>query len=359
MTTTAEAPTNIAVLKYWGKNPAWEEYHIPSKSSLSFTVDKLKTKTTVEAKPGGSGRADFTLNGKKIAPAMKEYEYIGDFFAKVGAFHPFVKKYDYRIASENNFPTSAGFASSASGFAALITAMAGELEEFAPLRGDDRRLSALARLGSGSAARSIPAKGGFVVWHRGLEFTDRREPSSLSKAEVAMASESSYAETLFAPAHWPELRLLYAKVEAGEKKVKSRAGMRASIETNPLYGAWVEYEEGSMKGAMAGAMKRRDFPALAALVMKASNNLHQICLGTYPPIVYLNETSLRIIGAVHEMNGDAPKAAYTYDAGPNAVVLTLEKHEREVRSLLEGIVGDNITTARMGEGARAVKGHLF
>ncbi|MEW6035839.1 MAG: diphosphomevalonate decarboxylase, partial [Candidatus Micrarchaeota archaeon] len=303
MTTTADAPTNIAVLKYWGKNPAWEEYHIPSKSSLSFTVDRLRTKTTVEARPG-KGRADFTLNGKRITHAMTEYEYIGDFLGRVGAFHPFVKEYDYRIASENNFPTSAGFASSASGFAALITAMAGELEEFAPLRGDDKRLSALARLGSGSAARSIPAKGGFVVWHRGLDFGDGRKPAGLTKAELGKASDSSFAETLFAPAHWPELRILYAKVEAGEKKVKSRAGMRASIETNPLYAAWVEYEEKSMKAVMIEAMRRRDFPVLAGLIMKASNNLHQICLGTYPPIVYLNETSLRIMEAVHEMNGD-------------------------------------------------------
>ena len=368
---TAIAPTNIAILKYWGKNPAWEEYLIPTKSSLSFTVDKLYTTTTVSAKKstgnGSRGKIDFSLNGKKITTTMKEYEYVDDFIIKVGRIFPFVREYDYKIVSENNFPTSAGFASSASGFAALIKAIAGELPEFAAMKNDDAKLSALSRLGSGSATRSIPTKGGVVLWNRGLEFTDRRDPTKLPKTELDQVMFSSFAQTLFTPEHWDDFVIVYTKVKAEEKKIKSRAGMKSSIDTNPLYPAWIDYEEGTLKDQMIEAVKIKDFDKLGRQIMLASNNLHQICFGTYPPIVYLNQTSLEIIDSIHELNGgveeqmNAPiKAAYTFDAGPNAVVFTLKKNENSVASMLSEIVGEeNVTISKMGPGAHYSSKHLI
>ncbi|MFN7990664.1 MAG: diphosphomevalonate decarboxylase [Candidatus Micrarchaeia archaeon] len=362
MTTTAIAPTNIAILKYWGKNPAWEEYLIPTKSSLSFTVDGLETRTSVKAvkSAGTAPGISFSLNGREIHPEMKEYEYVAGFLEKVGRFFPFVRAYDYRIVSENNFPTSAGFASSASGFAALIKAMAGEISEFGRLSEDEAKLSALARLGSGSATRSIPSKGGIVLWERGMDFRPHRKARG-GKDEIEKAMYSSIARTVYPPEHWPELSIIYAKVEAEEKKVKSRAGMKASIETNPLYDEWVGYEEGRMKREMIEAAGKKDFPALAGLIMRASNNLHQICLGTYPPIIYLNSTSIDIIDSIHQLNsGGTVKAAYTFDAGPNAVVFCLRKDEDSVAGMLEGIVGKAaVTRSRMGPGARYSKDHLF
>ena len=115
-----------------------------------------------------------------------------------------------------------------------------------------------------------------------------------------------------------------ADLDEMEKKIKSRAGMKASIETNPLYQAWVDYEEEVVKDDMISWIRRKEFAPLAELIMRASNNLHQICLGTYPPIMYLNSASLEIIRAVHEMNSSSVKAAYTFDAGPNAVVFALK-----------------------------------
>ncbi len=346
MTTTAIAPTNIAIVKYWGKNPAFENLLLPTKSSLSFTVKDLYTKTTVTAKKG-SGQIDFTLNKKKILQSMKEYEYVEEFLRKVSQFFPFILKYDYKIISENNFPTAAGFASSASGFAALIKALAGELKEFENLRSDDRQLSALARLGSGSATRSIPSKGGFVIWHRGLDYTEKVKISQID------AHNCSYAETLFEPSHWPELVIIYAKVGKEEKKIKSRAGMRTSIDTNPLYGGWVKYEEEEMNNQVIEAMKAKNFPKLAELIMKASNNLHQICLGTYPPIIYLTQKSMEIIDAISELNKNGIKAAYTFDAGPNPVIFCIAKNKDEVMSSLTKIMGsENLVVTSMGPGAR-------
>ncbi len=365
MTTTAIAPTNIAILKYWGKNPEWEQLLIPTKSSISFTADGLFTKTTVESSPASGPRTiDFTLNGRAMDPSTKEHQYVEEFLGKVGSFFPFVEGRSFRIVSENNFPTSAGFASSASGFAALVKALSGELDGFSAIRDDDAKLSAIARLGSGSAARSMPSAGGVVLWKRGLPFrktaVDRtkavRAPGNAAKKKAMF---SSCAESLFGPGHWPGLSIMYVKVEAGEKKVKSRAGMKASIDTNPLYRPWVDYEEDVLLGRMVAAIGKRDFPALGEMIMKASNNLHQICLGTYPPIVYLNQTSLAIIDAVHDMNRGRVKAAYTFDAGPNAVVFAEEGDREEVADVMRKACGpQSLIMSRPGPGARFSTEHL-
>lgn len=335
--TTVIAPTNIAILKYWGK--AREGYHIPTKSSLSFTVKDLFTKTSVDASKG-SGKLDFKLNRKKAT--AKEHSYVASYLKTIASTFPFVNNYDYKITSENNFPTAAGFASSASGFAALLKALVKEVREFGDI--DDKKLSALARLGSGSAARSIPSQGGFVKWDRGSGEDWEKDPVY-----------SSYALTLFGPEHWPELRIIYAIVESKEKKVKSRAGMDASVSTNPLYQAWVNYEEGLLKNDMIGAVGEKDFGKLAPMIMQASNNFHSICLGTYPPIHYLKKKSLSIMDSIHEINDDGIKAAYTFDAGPNPVVFTLKKDEHEITKLLEEQIGkENLFRTRPGPGPRYV-----
>ncbi len=361
MKVTAVAPTNIAILKYWGKNPDWEKYHIPMKSSLSFTVDGLYTTTTVEAEKG-SGKVSFELNGRQITPEMKEWEYIDDFFGKIGRLFPFVKNYDYRIVSKNNFPTAAGYASSASGFAALVKAIVGAVEEFEEFREDDKKLSALARLGSGSASRSIPREGGFVAWWRGYSPYHLRPPEAYSEEERMHIIFSSYAESLYPPEHWEELRIIYAKVAKKEKKVKSRAGMKQTVKENPLYRAWIDYEEGNLKDTMIRYVKEKNFEQLAELIMRASNNLHAMALSTYRPIIYLNEISHSIIDAIHDLNLEKGMnvAAYTFDAGPNAVVFTLAKDEAEVAGLLKDIVGEeNVFATKPGRGPYYTEEHLF
>jgi diphosphomevalonate decarboxylase len=344
MTFTAIAPTNIAILKYWGKIN--ESYHIPTKSSLSFTVEKLCSTTSLEASKG-SMKIGFRLNGRKARE--KELNYVKAYLEALSGALPFIKKYDYRIESENNFPTAAGFASSASGFAALLKALAGELEEFSDLREDDKKLSALARLGSGSAARSIPSEGGFVKWDRGSGEDWEKDPVY-----------SSYAYSLFGPDYWPELRIIYVTVESGEKKIRSVDGMALSMRTNPLYQAWVSYEEGLLKNDMIEALGKKDFDSLAKMIMQASDSFHSICLGTYPPIHYLKAKSLQVIDSVHELNLGKMKAAYTFDAGPNPVIITRKKDEMEVLKILDELVGEvNLFRTRPGTGPRESKEHLF
>ncbi len=350
-----KAPTNIALVKYWGKNPLWEKFHIPMKSSLSFTVGDLYTETTLEVEDG-SGELSFYLNGEEITPERKEFEYVDKYIKKLFELFPETKKYNYHVESKNNFPTAAGFASSASGFAAMAKALQGAMKELEPQLyekyfADDAKLSVFARLGSGSATRSIPSEGGVVIWHRGIDPNYPFGPEEVSPSTKEHVIFSSYAESLFPAEHWPELRIIYTKVRKGEKAVKSRAGMKMTVKTNPLHRQWVEYEESVMLPRVVNAIREKDFEALAKDTMKLSNGLHAMMLYTEPRIRYLNDTSEQIIDAVLDLNESEVKAAYTFDAGPNAVVFTLAKYENEVSSRLAEIVGEeNVFVTKMGKG---------
>ena len=354
------APTNIAVVKYWGKNPEWERYHIPTKSSVSFTVDGLYTETELIME-SGSGNVQFNLNDKEISPEMKEFEYVGDLLKKMFELVPETKKYNYIVKSKNNFPTAAGYASSASGFAAFAKALQGAMKKLEPkvyedYMSSDKKLSVFARLGSGSATRSIPAKGGFVVWKRGINPKNCPKQSETDDETKKKIIFSSYSKTLFKPEYWPEFRIVYAKVQEKEKKIKSRAGMKTSVENCPVYWDWVKYEEKVSMPGIIESVKNKDFPAFAKLAMECSNGLHAVMLYTYPKIAYLNDTSQEIMDRIIAMNEKEAKAAYTYDAGPNAIVFTTAQHESETVSLLKEIVGnDNVTVTKMGKGPRLVR----
>jgi diphosphomevalonate decarboxylase len=334
------SPTNIALLKYWGKHPRYPGLFIPTKSSISFTISSFftRTKLTVEK---GNGRIDLQLNGRRIMQGAPEFEYVEEFFSRIRSRYPFAKRYSYLLESENNFPTAAGFASSASGFSALALSFAIAMKKSHELRSlPEKQISILARLGSGSAARSIPASGGMVIWHRGYD----------SAKDPLRVSESSFAESLYPPSHFEDLALIC--VNAGSrKKVKSRIGMEESVRSVYDYWQWVDYEEKEVLPALLRAADRRNWEALFMLTKQASNNFHSVCLRTSPPLMYLNDVSRRIIEAIHPLS----YAAYTFDAGPNGVVIVLKEEARKVNRILGDIVGKNNTVvSSIGRGARAI-----
>ncbi|MFA4946119.1 MAG: diphosphomevalonate decarboxylase [Candidatus Micrarchaeia archaeon] len=333
---TFEATANIAVVKYWGKRD--EKLILPKEGSLSFTMDdSLKTRTTV-AFDASFKEDEFWLNGVKMdlkdkdtAERLQQLDLIR---AKAGI------REKAKIVSLNCFPTAAGFASSAAGLAALACAAS----KAAGLNLSTRELSILARLGSGSACRSVT--GGFVEWKRGT-----KEDGSDSVAEqVAPAN------------HWPELRNVIAVTDQGKKKVSSRAGMKQTVATSALYPARLAYLP-KLIADMKAAVLARDFPKFGELTMRESSNMHAVMLDTWPPIMYLNDVSKAIVYAVHDYNTAAGGivAAYTFDAGPNAHVYTTAKHEAAVRKMLSEIEGVQKTiTCSMGEGPKQLKeGHLI
>jgi diphosphomevalonate decarboxylase len=338
-----KSPTNIALIKYWGKHPKYEHLLVPTKSSISFTIAGLFAKTILKV-DSGNLEIEFYLNGNKISEARSEFDYVREFFDKISHTYQFAKDYRYEIKSQNDFPTASGFASSAAGFSALALAFASamtQLGRFPPL--NEKQLSVLARLGSGSAARSVPSRGGLVIWHRGFD-------NASSEAE---ASELSYAETLYDPSHFNELAVIYAKVEPErEKETKSRAGMKESVRSVFDYWQWVDYEEKLLLPSMLKAIKERHWSEMFKLIKQASNNFHAVCLRTVPPIIYLNDKSAEIIRAIEPLS----YAAYTFDAGPNAVVFSLKSNAEEIEGLLQDIVGKtNTFRTAVGDGPKEAR----
>ncbi|MGC8687765.1 MAG: diphosphomevalonate decarboxylase [Candidatus Micrarchaeia archaeon] len=325
---TAIATPNIALIKYWGK--ADEKLIIPQNSSISITLgEKLNTKTSIVF----SSKLDedvFYINGERQDLSendIKErFNVINMLRAAAGV------KYKVAVVSENSFPTAAGLASSASGISAMVFAANNALE----LGMSTFELGRIARQGSGSSCRSLA--GGFVKWEKGIQ----NDGSDSSIRQIAPSS------------HWPEIIDIIAIVSKSRKKVSSRAGMKQTVETSILYKSRPKHAENACK-ALEQAILSRDFDTLATITMRDSNNMHALMLDTWPPITYLNDVSFEIINSIHELNSANGNiiAAYTFDAGPNAHIITLRKNAEKVKSVLGQISGiTELIEAGVGDGPR-------
>ncbi|KAJ2550528.1 diphosphomevalonate decarboxylase [Coemansia sp. RSA 1933] len=323
--TTVTAPVNIAVIKYWGKRDS--ALILPTNSSLSVTLsqDHLSTRTTIRAS------ADFSedrlwLNGveediaaskrllNSISTARKlrkavEQKQRADGVKDVAP----LSEWAIHVCSENNFPTAAGLASSASGYSALVSAL-GVLFELPQTASE---LSRVARVGSGSACRSM--FGGFVAWRAG----------------VADDGSDSFADQVADHTHWPGLQALILVVSDKKKTVSSTAGMQTTVETSELFAERVRSVVPQRMQAMEKAIASRDFGTFAEITMRDSNQFHAVCLDTYPPISYMNDVSRSIASIVHAFNAVCGRlaAAYTYDAGPNAVIYAMRDDMRDLVEL--------------------------
>ncbi len=284
---TAIACSNIAFLKYWGKRD--ESLNLPMNPSISMTLDEqVSTKTTVEFSDEYS-EDEFYLNGKKET---------GEKLERVKKFLDIVRE-KAKVISENSFPTGSGIASSASGFAALTAASTRALNLNLSLK----ELSALARLGSGSACRSI--YNGFVEW------------------------QDEYAIQIKDKNHWPEIRDLIVLVADNEKKISSREAMQLTVKTSKKYKERLN-SINMMYFKIKRAIINKDFVNLCEAIMKESDNLHECMLDTEPKLDYLNEISYEVKNMIKEINKKIVKAAYTFDAGPNAHIITLDKYVDEI-----------------------------
>lgn len=227
-----------------------------------------------------------------------------------------------KLVSENNFPTAAGLASSAAGFAALVRAIANLYQ----LPASPTDLSRIARQGSGSACRSV--LGGYVAWRKG----EKADGSDSVAYEVAPAS------------HWPDMRAIILVASAEKKDVSSSAGMQQTVASSALFKHRAEEVVPKRMIAMEKAIHTRNFESFALLSMKDSNNFHACCLDTQPPIFYMNDTSraaVRMVELINSMQPDeTPICAYTFDAGPNAVIYYLAEHEDIVAGTFKTFLGD-------------------
>jgi diphosphomevalonate decarboxylase len=288
---TAVAGTNIALVKYWGKRD--EVLNLPATGSLSLTLDRLGTRTRVAFDGGDGARDRVTLDG---APASEKVAArVTTFLDRVRARAGIAAR--ATVVTDNSVPTAAGLASSASGFAALALAATAA----AGLDLAATELSVLARLGSGSAARSI--FGGFVEMVRG------------ARADGSDAA----AHPLDAGAGW-DVRLIVAITAAGEKALGSTAAMRRTAETSPYYEAWVRGVDGDLAAARA-AITARDLPALGAVAERSAMRMHASAMAADPPILYWNPATVAAMARVRALRADGTSAFFTIDAGPHVKVL--------------------------------------
>lgn len=292
MKATAAAHANIALVKYWGKRD--DALLLPEAGSLSVALDKLLTTTTVEL--GDFSGDAFTLDGRTAdpGPARKLLDAAG------------IRR-RARIASRNDFPTAAGLASSASGFAALAVAACAA----AGLRKSAEELSALARLGSGSAARSVP--GGWAVW------------------------EGESARQVFPPSHW-DLRFCIAICSAGPKLVGSRDGMRSSRETSPYHAAFIEQCRRDLPEALR-LLAARDLRGLGALGERNALRMHADALAADPPLVYWQPATIACLQALRELRDSGVDAWPTIDAGPHVVAICAAERAAAVEARLRAVQG--------------------
>lgn len=304
---TARAGANIALVKYWGKRDA--RLNLPAAGSISVTLNALYTDTTVTV--------DASLSGDRFVLDGVEHD-----SGRVGTVLELVRSLageqaPCRIESANSFPTAAGLASSASGFAALVVAAA----EAYGLDLTGRRLSELARRGSGSAARSI--FGGFVEMAAGC-----RDDGADAVAHPLLAADD-----------WP-LEVVVAITDSAGKAVGSREGMNHTMLSSPYYPAWLESVPDDLERARS-AIGQRDFEALCEVAEHSALKMHASMLAARPGLIYFNAATVACLHRVRELRRSGTATFFTVDAGPQVKAVCLPGEGERVAASLESVPGVN------------------
>ena len=289
------ASPSLALVKYWGK--ADGGINLPATTSIAVTVSHLETVSQVSL--GGDRANEAAADEVFIEGEPQPESRFAPFFAAIR--EALGEDRHFRVESVNTFPTGAGLASSSSGFAALATgctAVAGK-------RFSGAELSALARVGSGSAARAV--FGGFTRFTAGASFAEQ------------IADEN----------HWPELRIVIAVVQRGSKPISSRDAMIRSRDTSPYYADWVSGAE-ALAGQAETAVHNRDLETLGRTMRQSYLRMFSTMFTAEPPVIFWLPESVAIIRACEQLRADGIPAWETMDAGPQVKVLTTADHTAQI-----------------------------
>ena len=316
------AHTNIAFIKYWGKEN--EELIIPMNNSLSLTLDAFYTDTQVTFDEALESDILFIDGEEQDETALKKASVILDLVRAEAGITAHAK-----IDSINHVPTAAGLASSASGLAAL----AGAASLAAGLDFSEKELSRLARRGSGSASRSI--YGGFAEWEKGTNDMD----------SVAVPIDE---------ADW-DIGMIFIIVEDGRKDVSSTLGMRRVVETSPYYDAWVS-SAGEDLVAIKSAISDQDIVAVGEIAERSALKMHALNLSANPPFNYWSPESISAMRKVSEFRDQGYPVYLTMDAGPNVKLICKASDMDELyESLLETYREDQLVIAKPGPGIQILE----
>jgi len=332
MKVTVKANANIALTKYWGKKDA--ALKTPWNSSTSVTLEGLETTTTVEFDKQYT-KDIFILDGKEYAEESDEFKEVKEQLDIIRGKAKIDLK--AKVMSKNDFPTAAGFASSASGLAALTFAAS----KAAGLNLSTKELSIISRMGSGSASRSLID--GFAIWHKGS----------------AVDGSDSFAEQISPKEHWPEFRILGCVISKNAKKIKSRAGMAQSVKTSPIFEKWYTQAESDAQ-KMVQLIKDKNFEELGKLAQHNCILMHACAMTTLPPIIYWAPGTIEVMHRVLEMQDEGMQAYFTMDGGPQVKIICLEKDVAKITEEIKKLESvHDIKECKPGTGPRVIKEDLF
>ena len=317
---TALAHPNIAFIKYWGNRN--DALRLPANASLSMNLGDLQTVTTVHFDRSLSKDVVVINQAAVGGPALERVSTSLDLVRNMAGL-----AWAARVESNSNFPIGSGIASSAAAFAALSVASAAA----AGLNLDEAALSRLARRGSGSACRSVPA--GFCQWLTGSD-------------------ETSIATSLAPPQHW-DLRDVVVIVSQEHKAVGSTGGHQLAP-TSSLQEARLAQVPARLQ-ACREALLRRDLAAMGPVVEEDAMIMHAVMMSSRPPLYYLGPTTMAIIQATQQWRLEGLSVFFTIDAGPNVHLLCegtqLEAVEAAARKI-PGVI--DVLSSKPGGAARLI-----
>jgi diphosphomevalonate decarboxylase len=296
---TAFAPSNIALCKYWGKRNT--QLNLPNNTSLSISLGHKGATASITPRPATSHAIivnDQTMD-PNTEPAQRLSAYL-DLFR----FHQHAA---YTLTLTVNIPFAAGLASSACTFAAIIKSIDALFHWQLP----PTDLSILARLGSGSAARSILS--GFVEWTRGTQ------ADGMDSVACAL------------PEQWPSLCIGLSVVDHQPKKISSRDGMQRTVDTSPLYAAWPQTADTALT-QIKTAIQAHDFHALGKAAESNALAMHATMLSAWPPLLYSTPETLTLMQRIWALREAGMPIYFTQDAGPNLKLLFLASAQADVQA---------------------------
>jgi diphosphomevalonate decarboxylase len=290
MKAIAQANSNIALIKYWGKRES--SLNLPAVGSISVTLAEMKTVSQVHFQEALK-QDHLLLNDKEaLSPETVRVSKFLDIVREIAGLKLYAD-----VKSHNNFPTGAGLASSASAFASLALASS----QAAGLKLSPAQLSVLARRGSGSAARSL--FGGFV-------------------------EDENY---------W-DIQLLIAITSERKKDIGSTSGMDHTARTSPYYHDWVNSSTADLKD-MRQAISKKDFSKLGELTEFSCLKMHAAAMSANPGLVYWNATTIECLHTIYDLRRQGCEVYFTIDAGPQVKAIFLSANTETVKNALENTRG--------------------
>ena len=312
------APSNIALVKYWGK----KDNQIPANPSVSFTLNNCKTITKLAfAKKENDGKFSFDLlfEGK---PKEDFKPKIQKFLERIEIYLPFLKDYHFTIDTENTFPHSSGIASSASGMAALAMNLMSLEKALNPEMTEEyfyKKASLLARLGSGSACRSV--KGQVVVWGNHANINGSSDLFGLEFPNAIHANFKDYQDTILL-------------VDKGEKQVSSTVGHDLMHDHPFAERRFAQAHENLDK--LITIFENGNLEEFIKVVESEALTLHAMMMTSMPYFILMKPNTLEIINAIWKFRNDTKiPVCFTLDAGANVHVLYPNKDKPKVLQFIQ------------------------